>query len=135
MPAETVRVDWIQDQRFLLRDHFGFPIVMTQPEGVNGADLLPLSVIGCAAWDILSILKKQRQRVSGLQVTAESSREEEPPWRFTKIHITYHFSGKGLDEQKVKRAIELSENDYCSTFATLRKAVEITSAYEILEAS
>jgi putative redox protein len=135
MPTETVRADWIQDQLFLLRDHYGFPIVMTQPEGVNGADLLPLSVIGCAAWDILSILKKQRQKVTKLQVTAESFREAEPPWAFTKIQITYRFGGNDLDEDKIKRAIELSEQNYCSTLATLRKALEITSAYEILESS
>jgi putative redox protein len=108
---------------------------MTQPEGVNGADLLPLSVIGCAAWDILSILKKQRQKVTKLQVTAESFREAKPPWAFTKIQITYRFGGNDLDEDKIKRAIELSEQNYCSTLATLRKALEITSAYEILESS
>jgi putative redox protein len=49
MTSETVRVDWISDRLFLLRDRNDFPILMTQPQGVNGADLLPLSLIGCSA--------------------------------------------------------------------------------------
>ena len=132
MPTESVRVDWISEQLFLMRDRNSFPIVMTQPHGVNGADLLPLSLIGCAAWDIMSILQKQRQQVTGLQVSAESERDDEPPWRFRKIHIRYRFSGRNLKAEAIKRAIELSETKYCSIYATLRDTVEIQSDYEIV---
>ena len=133
MPVETVSVDWVQDQEFLLKDHFGFPIVMTQPMGVNGADLLPLSVIGCAAWDLAGILKKQRLQVTALNVIAESEREEAPPWRFLKIHILYRVTGRKLKPESIRRGIELTEDKYCSTLATLRKACEISSSFEILE--
>lgn len=131
MSAETVCVEWIGDQEFLLKDHFGFPILMSHPMGVNGADLLPLSVIGCAAWDIASILKKQRQQLTALQVTAESEREESPPWRFKKIHILYRISGKNLKKESIQKAIELTEQKYCSIFATVKNAVEISSSFEI----
>ena len=133
MSTETVRIDWIRDQLFLMRDRFGFPIVMTQPSGVNAADLLPLSVIGCAVWDIISILQKQQQRINDLQVTADSVRDDEPPWRFREIHIHYKFTGRDLNEVFIKRAIELSETKYCSTHATLRDTVEIFSDYEIVK--
>jgi putative redox protein len=133
MPTETVRVEWIHDQVFLMNDHFGFPIVMTQPSGVNGADLLPLSVIGCAIWDVLAILRKQRQQITSLQVAADSVRDSDPPWRFRKIRILYRLGGRDLDEARIKRAIELTESKYCSTLATLRDAVEITSEYEIVD--
>jgi putative redox protein len=133
MPTETVHADWIDDQRFLLRDRFDFPIVMAQPNGVSGSDLLPLSLIGCAAWDVIAILRKQRQQVTGLQVAAESEREDEPPWRFQRIRITYRISGRRLDPKRVQRAIELTEQKYCSIFATLRQAVDILSEFEILE--
>jgi len=132
MSTETVRADWMRGKMFLLRDHFDFPIVMTQPSGVNGADLLPLSVIGCAAWDVLSILHKQKQPVTAFEVSADSVRDDGPPWRFRKIHIHYRFTGHHLNEGQIQRAIELSEEKYCSTFATLRDAVELTSDYEIL---
>jgi putative redox protein len=133
MPIETVRADWIEGQVFLLRDRAGFPVVMTQPMGVNGADLLPLSLIGCTAWDVIAILKKQRQPVTRLEVTAESLRDEDPPWRFRKINILYKLTGEGLSPERVQRAIELSETKYCSIYATLRDVVEITSTFEIVE--
>lgn len=125
-------MDWISEQLFLLRDRNDFPIVMTQPAGVSGADLLPLSVIGCAVWDVVAILRKQRQELTGVQVTAESLRDDEPPWRFRKIHIHYKFAGRNLNAGMIQRAIDLSENKYCSTFATLRDALEIASDYEII---
>ncbi len=135
MPTETVRADWIDEQVFLLRDQFGFPVVMTQPMGVNGADLLPMSLIGCAAWDVVAILRKQRQQVTRLEVTAESQRDEAPPWRYRKIRILYKIGGRGLSPEKVQRAIDLSENNYCSIYATLRDVVEITSTFEIVDDS
>lgn len=133
MPVETVRVDWIQDQEFLLKDHFGFPTLMAQPMGVNGADLLPLSIIGCAAWDVVSILKKQRQQVTAFQVTAESRREDGPPWRFLSIRITYRVAGRNLKADSIRQAVSLTEEKYCATLATLKDAVEITSACEIID--
>lgn len=127
MPVEAVSASWIEGQVFLLRDHHDFPLVMTQPAGVNGADLLPLSLIGCAAWDVMSILQKQRQPISSFKVTAESEREQDAPWRFTRIKITYRVAGTNLDETAIRRAIELTEEKYCSVYATLRPVVELTS--------
>jgi putative redox protein len=131
MPNETVSVEWLGDQLFLMNDRAGFPIVMTQPMGVNGADLLPLSVIGCAVWDVAAILSKQHQEIQSLKVTAESVRDDQPPWRFRKIHIHYLFAGRNLSSEKIRRAIDLSQTKYCSTYATLKDAVEITSDFEI----
>jgi putative redox protein len=132
MTTETVRADWIDEHLFLLRDRSGYPIVMTQPLGVKGADLLPMSLIGCAAWDIMAILQKQRQHVIRFQVTADSERDAEPPWRFRKIRIRYRFTGRGLKADQIRRAIELSETKYCSIYATLRDVVDITSDFEIV---
>jgi putative redox protein len=132
MTIETVRVNWIEDQVFLLKDHSDFPIIMAQPAGVHGADLLPLSLIGCAAWDIQSILHKQRQPLTHFEVTAASQRDADPPWRFRSIRICYKFTGHNLDENKVKSAIELSEQKYCSVYATLRAAVVLVSEFEIV---
>lgn len=131
MPTETVQLDWISEQIFLLRDRAGFPVIMTQPMGVSGADLLPLSLIGCAAWDLIAILKKQRMQVSSLQVFADCERDTEPPWRYRKIHVRYILTGSSLDRTKVQRAIELSETKYCSIHATLRPVVELTNELEI----
>ena len=131
MPRETVHAECIGDITFLLKDRNDFPIVTTQPMGANAADLLPLSLIGCVSWDIIAILKKQRQQVTSFSVVAESEQDDNPPWRFKRIHIRYSFSGSDLNPEQVQRAIELSETRYCSTFATMRQVVEITSDYEI----
>ena len=132
MVIETVNVRWVEERVFLLKDHFGFPIVMTQPNGANGADLLPLSLIGCAAWDVMDILQKQRQRVTAMEVTAESEREEQAPWRFKKICLRYKISGQDINPDAVRRAVALSEGKYCSIYATLRNAIELVSEVEIL---
>jgi putative redox protein len=131
---EQVRLDWLRAQEFLLQDRNGYPMLLAQPNGVNGADLLPLSLIGCAAWDVIAILHKQRQPVTAFEVVAESEREDEPPWRFLKIRLTYRLTGRGLDRSAIDRAIALTEGKYCSTFATLRPVVEISSGYEVIEA-
>lgn len=132
MPAETVRLDWVSGQEFILRDRFGYSIDMSQPGGVNAADLLPLSIIGCAAWDIVAIMLKQKQALVNFEVQAESQREEQAPWRFLSIHVNYRFTGVNLDTAKIQRAISLTEQKYCSTFATLRIALKLTSGFEII---
>jgi putative redox protein len=133
MTTESVSVEWVHDHVFLMRDHQDFPVVMTQPMGVSGADLLPLSLVGCAIWDVMAILLKQRQKVSRCEVSAESERDADPPWRFRRIRIVYHLTGKSLDEKAVERAIRLVEEKYCSVYATLKGAVELVSEYQIQE--
>lgn len=132
MPNQTVQADWVEDHLFLLRDRSGFPLVLDQPHGVNGSDLLPLSLIGCAAWDVVTILQKQRQQVTGLHITAEYEQDAEPPWRFRKITVRYKVTGRDLSDQAVERAIHLSETKYCSIYATLRSAVELVTEYELV---
>jgi putative redox protein len=67
-------------------------------------------------------------------VTAESTQDNDPPWRFRKIHIRYRAVGKGIDLEKLGKAIQISEEKYCSVYATLKDAVEITHEYEVVEA-
>lgn len=133
MPLETVSLDWVQDHRFELHDRNGYTVIMDQPDGVNASDLLPLSLIGCSAYDVIAILQKQRQEVVDLSVSAQSTRDADPPWKFRKIHIQYTVSGRSLDPEKVRRAIQLAEEKYCGVYATLKDAVEITNTFEIIE--
>lgn len=133
MVFETVNLDWVRDRQFVMRDRNGFPILMDQPNGVNAADLLPLSLAGCTSYDVIAILEKQRQEVADLSVTAQSTRDPNPPWAFRKIHIHYRVCGRDLNEQKISRAIELAEQKYCGIYATLKDVVEITSDFEIIE--
>ncbi|MEM6841855.1 MAG: OsmC family protein [Bacteroidota bacterium] len=93
------------------------------------------SLGGCSAMDIISILQKQRQPLEDIQFTLDGSREEgKVPALFTEIHITYDLYGN-LDEDKVKRAIDLSLEQYCSVAKTLEKTAKITYSFKIHSSS
>ena len=99
-------------------------------DGMRPMELLAVALGGCTAMDVLSILRKMRQPVEAFRIEVSGERAEEHPKRFTTLEVVYHFRGD-LDEAKVRRAIQLSEDRYCSVEATLRPAVPITSRYEI----
>ena len=132
MASEKVSAEWVHDQTFLLHDRHGFPIVESQPHGVVASDLLPLSLIGCSIYDVTSILRKQKQDIKRLEVEAFSEQDDEPPWCFRRIRVQYRIWGQGIKREAVERAIRLTEEKYCSVFATLKSALEIVSEYEIL---
>jgi putative redox protein len=92
-----------------------------------------MSLIGCSAWDVAEILRKQRQPLTGMQVFADCEQDDEPPWRFRAIRVRYVLTGENLDPDRVKGAIELSESKYCSVYATLKDCVNIVSEFAILD--
>jgi len=93
-------------------------------------ELLAVSLGGCTAMDVISILNRMRQPVEAFTVEVSGERAEEHPKQYTSLEVVYRLKGD-LDERKVARAIGLSETRYCSVAATLRPAVEITSRFEI----
>jgi len=101
--------------------------------GVRPMEMLLLGLGGCIAFDVILILKKARQSVSDCVVEIDSDRAGEIPKVFTRIHIHFVISGKNLDRAKVKKAIDLSANKYCSASEMLGKVAEITHDFEIVE--
>ena len=92
------------------------------------------SLAACSSFHVLTILRKKKQTVTDYSVEATAERREDPPPRvFTKIHLKYIVKGQNIDPEAVKKAIQLSEEKYCSVGGMLKKAVEITSSYETLE--
>ena len=98
--------------------------------GVTPMELLATSLGACTAMDVASILVKMRQPLEAFSVEVGGERAEDHPKRFLSLEVVYRLKGD-LDERKVKRAISLSEERYCSVEATLRPAVPITSRYVI----
>lgn len=115
-----------------MKDADGYQIILNKPLGVSPSDLLPMSLIGCTSYDVVEILKKQRQELYQLKVTAEAVQDEHPPWRFRKIHIHYQAIGRGVDPAKLRKAIEISEGKYCAVYATLKDVVEITHDVDVV---
>lgn len=132
MATKIVYLNWNPEQEFTLSDNKDHQIIMK--DNVSASDMLSMALIGCASHDIVSILVKQKQDLHELKVTANATQDEDPPWRFRKIHIHYQVIGKSIDPEKVGKAILLSEEKYCSVYATLRDAIEITHDFEIVEA-
>ena len=89
---------------------------------------------GCTAYDVVLILKRGRHAVSGCQVKVTAERATEDPKVFTRIHLHFTVSGRGLPAAAVARAIELSHEKYCSATIMLAKTAEISTSFEIIEA-
>ena len=134
MASDTVHLNWIPENGFILSDNDQHQVVMKKPKGVKPSDLMAMALIGCSSHDVVEILQKQRQDLQQLKVTAESVQDDNPPWRFRKIHIHYQAIGKGIDFEKLGKAIRISEEKYCSVYATLKDAIEITHDFEVIEA-
>ena len=102
--------------------------------GPRPMEVVAAGVAACTAMDVISILRKSKQKVTGLQVRVVGDRAAEHPKKFERLYVEYIVTGYGVAEDRVERAIELSETKYCSAMASLRPGVEITSSYKIREA-
>ena len=99
--------------------------------GARPMEMLLMGLAGCSAIDVILILKKQKQVIEDFRMKVDGLREKEAtPSPFKKIHITYLLKGQ-LDADKVKRAIDLSMDKYCSATAQFRPSTEITYSFEI----
>lgn len=98
-------------------------------------EMLLVSVAACTAADVISILQKKRQDVTEYLVQVEGTRAEDYPRKFTAFNVHHIVHGRGVSADAVERAIELSDTKYCSVAATVRPTAEITTTFEIIEAS
>jgi len=96
-------------------------------------ELVLIGLVGCTAYDVMAILQKKRQKVTGLEVSAQAERAAEPPMVYTQIHVDYVVRGVGVKTKAVADAIRLSEETYCSAAAMLNKTATITTSYRIVE--
>ncbi len=134
MASKIVHLHWDPTKEFTLEDSAAHELVLNPPRGVSPSDLLPMALIGCTSYDVVEILRKQRQDLRELNISAESTQDATPPWRFRRIHLHYQVVGRGIDPEKVRKVIQLSEEKYCSVYATLKDVLEITHDVEVTEA-
>jgi len=101
--------------------------------GARPMELILIGLCGCTAMDVISILRKKRQSVSGLQVKAHADQNNTHPRVFTDIQLEYIFTGKNIDPKAVERAIQLSTERYCPAQAMLGQVSKMSSIYRIIE--
>ena len=101
--------------------------------GVSPMETMLLALGGCTAADIIDIAGKMRVPITGLEVRLDGDRAAEPPRRYTRIRMVYRARGvAAADEDKIRRALALSEDKYCSVRHTLRADVELSSELELV---
>ncbi|MBN1955898.1 MAG: OsmC family protein [Anaerolineae bacterium] len=139
--TSTAQVTWIgpglrvvgeaNDGPAIVVDH-AMPPKDRPDTGPAPMELMLISLAGCTAMDVVSILKKKRQLFSGLQVKASAEQAEEHPRVYTQIHLEYVVTGADVKPEAVERSIELSVTTYCPASAMLSRTAEITTSYRIV---
>lgn len=137
LPKKIAEVTWLADMTFDVQLGNHHLVLDTAPPSGHDRGPSPMSLAlaalaGCTAMDIVSILKKGRQPLTGLNVRAEGERAEEHPHRYVRVTLVYEVYGQGVDEKAVERAIALSEEKYCSVSATFKEHTEIATRYELM---
>ena len=133
----TGTVTWSGEEQFHAVGPSGHALLIDADRDRNSGpgpmELLLLALGGCSGSDVISILKKKRQQVTGLSISLEGERAPEPPRVWTQIRIHFRVVGKGIDPRAVEHALELTRTKYCSVAATLAHTADIAWSYAIEE--
>lgn len=134
------RVKWVEQVSFLGETESSHAVLMDGSPAAGGRNLGPrpmemllLGAGGCTSFDVMSILKKSRQAVSGCYVELDAERAETDPKVFTKIHMHFVVTGKGIKPEAVEKAIKLSAEKYCSASIMLGATAAITHDFEVIQ--
>lgn len=134
------RVQWLDGRAFVGESGSGHAVVMDgAPEsggrniGVRPMEMLLLGLGGCTAFDIVMILERMRENVTGLDIALEGERAGEDPKVFTHVRLIYKITGRNLKPASVERAVNLSAEKYCSASAMFGKTATIEHRFEIIE--
>ena len=133
------RVRWVEDRTFVGQTESGHALAFGTAHG-DGAkpgpspmELVLLGAGGCTAWDVVNILEKGREAIDGVTVAIDADRADSEPRVFTRIHLHFTVSGRGVDPRKVARAIDLSMDKYCSATAMLAKTAAVSHDFEVID--
>ena len=134
------KITYTGGMQFIASADSGHAVVMDADTDVGGSntgsrpmELLLMGIGGCSGMDIISILKKKKQQVIGLEADVSGTMAEDYPHKYTEINIEFIVRGKAVSEEAVKRAVQLSMEKYCSVKATLEGSAKIAFSYKILE--
>lgn len=134
------RVKYVDGLQFVGEASSGHAIIMDGDIEVGGKDtglrpmeLLLIGLGGCSGMDIVSILKKKKEDVTGLEINIKGEKAENYPKKFTDIAIEFVVKGRNISEEAVKKAVNLSMERYCSVKATLEGSAKISFSYRIVE--
>ena len=136
---QDISISWKEGMAFEA-DVNGHKILLDASEEFGGQNLGPrpkplmlVALAGCTGIDVLSILKKMRIELTNFDIKVEADQSEEQPVHYIKMHIIYEFWGKGLPEEKLQKAINLSHERYCGVSAVYSKTMPVTTSFVVHE--
>lgn len=139
-PSMSARINWAGDLTFIGYGPTEKAVVMDGGKSDGGLgignsplELLLISAGGCAAVDVVMILQKARQKITDVSVEVSGDRAEDFPKRFLNIHQHFTVKGHNLDQSKVKKAVDLAVNKYCSSSQTIAQGAPLTHDFAIVE--
>jgi putative redox protein len=152
MPMKSIQLAWRPGTaRFEAAGHSGARVIIEapgEPEGVplddgphgaeagpSPAELLLVAGAGCAAWDVVEILRRQRQDVASIDVAVDGEQQPDAPWTFRRVELRFTVRGHDLDRAGVEHATQLSVERYCAVLSTIREAAEVTWTTLVEEAA
>ncbi len=133
--TKEVKLEWLRSRMFVGTDHLGNSIAIgyqreEEPfaQGINPSDLLLLAAASCSAYDVVQILEKSKQPLEDLKVDVTAEQSQENPFPYISLHFIYRIKGD-IPSEKIQRAMQLSEDKYCSVLATLKPGLTFTSEF------
>ena len=133
MPPTTAKISWVDGALFVAEGGSGHTLTMDGAPDIGGRNLAsrPMEVMlmglgGCTAIDVVSMLKKQRQDIEGVEVALVAERAEDHPKVFTSVKLVYTVRGRKLSKALIERAVSLSDEKYCSATAMIRLSAKVT---------
>ena len=133
--TKQVKLEWLRSRMFVGTDHQGTSIAIgydreSDPEGrgANPSDLMLLAAASCSAYDVVQILEKAKQPLESLKMDVSAEQSQEAPYPYVALHFNYIITG-AVDPDKIERAMQLSEDKYCSVLATLKPGLTFSSEY------
>jgi putative redox protein len=132
------KITWFGGKQFAAVDSSKHSVVLSAQDeanstGMKPSDMLLVALAGCSAVDVVGILQKKRQDLSGFEINIQGEQDQDPPWAFRRIEIEYVVSGREIKEKAVADAIRLSKDKYCSVSATVSGVAEIVTRFRIVE--
>ena len=138
--ANTAKISWVEGALFVAESGTGHTFTMDGAEDVGGRDLgpRPMEVLlmgmgGCTAIDVVSMLKKQRQDITGVEVAMTAERASDYPKVYVNVKLIYTVRGRKLNKALVERAVTLSDEKYCSATAMFKKTAKVTHEVVLVE--
>ena len=137
---KTAKVSYVQGLQFVGTASSGHAIVLDAAPEVGGGntalrpiELLLIGIGGCSGMDIVSILKKKKQKISGLEIMVKGGQADTHPKKLTDISLEFIITGKDISEEAVRKSVDLSMNKYCSVKASLEGSAKVSFSYRIIQ--